>query len=147
MLNHKYSQLWIVLFMGVAILCPDHSIAGPFGPSSFEECKLEAAREAGSNSGLIILIKECRKKFKKELNEKRKISKEDRRKECLNQKEQMKSLTQIECGSSRCLKKVFIDGASEPTKICVPIQFCNDESSAGRWVQMVWLPYHSNGCY
>ena len=147
MMKHRFFHLWIVLFMGVEILCPDHSIAGPFGPSNFEECRLKAAREAGSNYGLSILIKECRKTFKKELDKKKAKAKEDSHKECLAKKKRNKYMTKADCGSGGCLLEYSIDGATELTKICVPRWLCNNRLAADRWVNDYWIPINSGGCY
>jgi hypothetical protein len=41
------------------------SFAGFWGPSSFEECRDEAAREAKTEAAMGVLIRSCREKFPK----------------------------------------------------------------------------------
>mgnify|MGYP005815127811 CR=1 FL=1 len=146
-MKHRFFHLWIVLFMGVEILCPDPSIAGPFGPSNFEECRLKAAREAGSNYGLSILIKECRKTFKKELDKKKAKAKEDSHKECLAKKKRNKYMTKADCGYRGCLMSFDRKGSSEPVNICVPSNLCNLPQAASRWVNDYWRHKSCNDKY
>ena len=40
---------------------------------------------------------------------------------------------------------VYLDGSIEPTAVDVPEEFAQDQATAGRWIQNVYLPYQDSG--